>query len=192
MQAKRSKKIPILLFVILLELIAIVVLLSRFYYVFAYNDLEVKSYESVQLKFKPMNYTISKAEAKQLLSNLFAIQHTYIETNDIAETDFANSNIVRKEIKIRPNLDLVEYVISYTHELVHIKYELYDETNTAYKTFVELYESGHEELQNISLVYAQSVLDGCYKGTEYDCGYYILEFLVDVNFPMNELTIDNN
>ena len=185
MDTKKSKKISILIFVILLELVTIVVLLSRFYYVFAYNDLEVKAYESVQLKFRYMNYTITKEEAKQLVSDMFNIDHKYIETNNIPETDFANSNIARKEVKIRPDLDLVEYVITYTHELVHIKYELYDETNTAYKTFIELYESGHNELHNISLVYAQSVLDGCYKGTEYDCGYYILEFLVDINFPMD-------
>lgn len=184
MENKRSKKIPILIFVILLELITIVVLLSRFYFIFAYNDLEVKSYEPVQLKFQTINYTISKEEAKQLIANLFDVEHTYIETNDIPETDFANSNIARKEVKIRTDLDLVEYVISYTHELVHIKYELYDETNTAYKTFIELYESGHEELQNISLVYAQSVIDGCYKGTEYDCGYYILEYLYKIEFPI--------
>lgn len=183
MEKKRSKKIPILIFVVLLELITIVVLLSRIYYVFAYNDLEVKAYEPVQLQYQQMNYTITKAEAKQLISDLFNVEHEYMETNDIAETEFANSNIARKEVKIRPDLDLVEYVISYTHELVHIKYELYDETNTAYKTFVELYESGNEELQNISLVYAQSVFDGCYKGTEYDCGYYILQYLTETNAP---------
>ena len=183
MQTKRSKKIPILLFVILLELITIVILLSRIYYVFAYNDLEVMAYEPVDLKFQAMNYTITKEDAKQLLSDMFNIEHKYVETNDISEKDFGNSNIARKEIKIRPDLDLVEYVITYTHELVHVKYELYDETNTAYKTFIELYESGHNELHNISLVYAQSIMDGCYKGTEYDCGYYILQYLTEINAP---------
>lgn len=183
MEKKKSKKIPILIFVILLELIAIVVLISRFYFVFAYNDLEVKSYEPVQLQFKQMNYTITKTEAKELVANLFNTEHIYIETNDIDENDAANSNIARREVRIRPDLDLVEYVISYTHELVHIKYELYDETNTAYKTFVKLYESGHEELKNISLVYAQSIMEGCYKETEYDCGYYILQYLTEVNAP---------
>ena len=192
MENKKSKKIPILIFVVLLELITIAVLLSRFYYVFAYNDLEVKSYEPVQLNFSTMNYSLTKEEAKNLISNLMNVEHKYIETNDIPETEFANSNIASKVVKIRQDLDLVEYIISYMHELVHIKYELYDETNTAYKTFVELYESGNQELQNISLVYAQSVFDGCYKGTEYDCGYYILEFLVDINFPMEEFGIDNN
>lgn len=183
MEKKKSKKIPILIFVILLELIAIVVLVSRFYFVFAYNDLEVKSYNPVNLQFEYMNYTITKADAKQLISDLLDVEHTYIETNDISTTDFANSSITRKEVKIRPDLPLKEYVISYTHELVHIKYELYDETNTAYKTFVELYESGHKELKNISLVYAQSIMDGCYKGTEYDCGYYILQYLTETNAP---------
>ena len=183
MNTKQKKKIGILIFVILLELILIVVLLSRFYYVFAYNDLEVIAYKPVNLRFTPMNYTFNKEQAKQLVANLFNVEHNYNETNDLPETDSANSVIGRKEVNIRPDLSLIEFTVSYAHELVHIKYELYDETNTAYRTFVDLYESGNEELKNISLVYAQSIMDGCYKGTEYDCGYYILQYLTETNAP---------
>ena len=183
MNTKQKKKIGILIFVILLELIVIVALLSRFYYVFAYNDLEVLSYQPVKLRFTPMNYSFNKEQIKQIIANLFNVEHSYNETSDLPETDSANSVIGRKEVKIRPDLPLIEFTVSYTHELVHIKYELYDETNTAYRTFVDLYESGNEELKNISLVYAQSIMDGCYKGTEYDCGYYILQYLTETNAP---------
>lgn len=183
MQAKQKKKIGILIFVILLELIVIAVLISRFYYVFAYNDLEVLAYKPVNLRFSQINYSINKEQAKQIIANLFNVEHSYVETNDLPETDSANSVIARKEVKIRSDLPLIEYVVSYTHELVHIKYEFYDETNTAYRTFIDLYESGHNELQNISLVYAQSIMEGCYKGTEYDCGYYILQYLTEINAP---------
>ena len=184
MQNKQTKKISILIFVILIELIVIVALLSRYYFIFAYNDLEVKSYQPVNLQFQSMNYTITKEDAKQLVANLYNVEHSYTETNDLPETDAANSNISKKEVKIRPDLALIEYTVSYAHELTHIKYSSYDETYTAYRTFVDLYESGHNELQNISLVYAQSIMDGCYSGTEYDCGYYILEYLKGIEFPM--------
>lgn len=183
MNTKQKKKIGILIFVILLELIVIAVLLGRFYYVFAYNDLEVIAYKPVNLRFNPINYSFNKEQVKQIIANLFNVEHTYIETNDLPETDSANSVIGRKEVKIRPDLPLIEFTVSYAHELVHIKYELYDETNTAYRTFVDLYESGNDELKNISLVYAQSIMDGCYKGTEYDCGYYILQYLTETNAP---------
>ena len=183
MQTKQKKKIGILIFVILLELIVIAVLISRFYYVFAYNDLEVVAYKPIKLRFTPMNYSINKEQAKQILMNLFKVEHSYTETNDLPETDSANSVIGQKSVKIRPDLPLIEYTVSYAHELVHIKYEYYDETSTAYRTFVDLYESGHDEIKNISLVYAQAIMDGCYKGTEYDCGYYILQYLVEVNAP---------
>ena len=184
MEKKRSKKVLILIGVILIELLAIVVLLSQMYYVFAYNDLEVKDYAAVRLVFDDMEYTITKEQAKELVADLYNVEHSYEETNDLPESDAANSNIARKEVRIRPNLELLEYTISYAHELTHIKYRSYDETYTAYQTFVDLYESGHAELQNMSLVYAQSVLYGCYAGTEYDCGYYILEYLTEINFPM--------
>ena len=183
MNTKQKKKIGILIFVILLELIVIAVLLGRFYYVFAYNDLEVIAYKPVNLRFNPINYSFNKEQVKQIIANLFNVEHTYIETNDLPETDSANSVIGRKEVRIRPDLPLIEFTVSYAHELVHIKYELYDETNTAYRTFVDLYESGNDELKNISLVYAQSIMDGCYKGTEYDCGYYILQYLTETNAP---------
>ena len=183
MNTKQKKKIGILIFVILLELIVIVTLISRFYYVFAYNDLEVLSYQPVKLRFTPMNYSFNKEQVKQIIANLFNVEHSYNETNDLPETDSANSIIGRKEVNIRPDLPLIEFTVSYAHELVHIKYEYYDETITAYQTFVDLYESGNDELKNISLVYAQSIMDGCYKGTEYDCGYYILQYLTDVAAP---------
>ena len=183
MQTKQKKKIGILIFVILLELIVIAVLLGRFYYVFAYNDLEVIAYKPVNFRFAQKNYTINKEQAKQMIAGLFNVKHSYTETNDLPETDSANSVIARKEVNIRPDLPLIEYIVSYTHELVHIKYEYYDETITAYQTFVDLYESGNEELKNISLVYAQSIMDGCYKGSEYDCGYYILQYLTETNAP---------
>jgi len=182
-EAKQKKKISILIFVILFELLLIVALLSRYYFVFAYNDLEVLKYDPVRLNFQYMDYTITKEDAKQLVANLYNIEHSYEETTDLPKTDAANSVITRKEVKIRPDLGLIEYTISYAHELSHIKYELYDETHTAYRTFIDLYESGHDELKNISLVYAQSIMDGCYSGTEYDCGYYILQYLTEVAAP---------
>ena len=184
MGKRRSKKVPILIFVILVELLVIVALLSQMYFVFAYNDLEVRDYTAMELVFDEMEYTITKQEAKELVATLYNVEHSYEETNDLPESDAANSNIARKEVRIRPDLELLEYTISYAHELTHIKYRSYDETYTAYQTFVDLYESGHAELQNMSIVYAQSVLYGCYAGTEYDCGYYILEYLIEIDFPM--------
>jgi len=188
-QDKSVRRRSILIFIILFELILIFALLAQFYYVFAYNNnLEVMDYQAVTLDVKMRGCKLTQNEAKLAIEELFNIEHTYIETTELSDKVFADSNIVRKEVRIKPDLLIEEYVISYTHELVHIKYESYDETFTAFKTFVELYESGNEELMNVSYIYAQSVMDGCYVGTDYDCGYYIVEYLKEINFPIIEET----
>lgn len=85
-------------------------------------------------------------------------------------------------IEIDKNLDIHTYIITYAHELCHIRYQVGNETYTAYMTFVRLYESGNSELRYHALVYAQDVIGGGYSGTAYDCGYYILEYLKGVNY----------
>ena len=158
------------------------VITSQNVLVFCQNDMQVKQYKIENLKIEQMEYTLTKAEIKNIVSNLYNTPHVYIETNDLPSYQNGISHIVARIVKIKSNLSPLEYAMAYAHELTHVKYQVADETYTMYKTFTTLYESGNKELQNMALKDAQSVIYGGYGRSEYDCGYQILEYL-KINCP---------
>lgn len=101
----------------------------------------------------------------------------YKETNKFAsQQQLGTSNLFFNIVTIRTGLSDVDYTISLTHELCHIKYHIGNEIYTSYKTFITLWESDNPYLHDAGKVYAVRVLAGK-ELKEYDCGYYILNYL---------------
>lgn len=146
------------------------------------NSLEIKPYTTqiIAIQDKPQ-LTLTKQTARTIIAELFNTPHIYLERGLPSNQD-GRSRIMWRVIEIEKNLDIHTYIITYAHELCHIRYQVGNETYTAYMTFVRLYESGNTELRYHALVYAQDVIGGGYSGTTYDCGYYILEYLKGVNY----------
>ena len=172
----KSKIDKPLLFIIISSLLLGVIIVTQNIHVYAMTDMKVMNYDRFHVQVEEIEYSLTKKEAKQLVKDLYNTPHIYIETSNINEYSYANSFIMARVVRIKPNLSILDYVFSYAHELTHIKYQTADETYTMFKTFTTLYESGNEELQNIALRYAQNIIEGGYLDTEYDCGYYILEY----------------
>lgn len=146
------------------------------------HSLEIKSYQiqNITIENRPQ-LTLTKQTARTTIANLFNTPHIYRE-KDLPPQENGRSKIMWRIVEIDKNLDVHTYIVTYTHELCHVRYQVGNETYTAYMTFVRLYESNNTELQYHALVYAQDVISGDYSGTEYDCGYYILEYLKGVNY----------
>lgn len=141
------------------------------------NSLEIKPYTTqiIAIQDRPQ-LTLSKQTARTTIANLFNTPHIYRE-KDLPPQENGRSKIMWRIVEIDKNLDVHTYIVTYAHELCHVRYQVGNETYTAYMTFVRLYESGNTELRYHALVYAQDVIAGGYSGTAYDCGYYILEYL---------------
>lgn len=146
------------------------------------NSLNIKPYTTqiIEIQDKPQ-LILTKQTARTTIANLFNTPHIYRE-KDLPPQENGRSKIMWRIVEIDKNLDVHTYIVTYTHELCHVRYQVGNETYTAYMTFVRLYESNNAELQYHALVYAQDVISGDYSGTEYDCGYYILEYLKGVNY----------
>ena len=148
------------------------------------NSLNIKPYTTqiIEIQDKPQ-LILTKQTARTTIANLFNTPHIYFE-KDLPPQDNGISIIMWRVVQIDKDLDVHTYIITYAHELCHVRYQVGNETYTAYMTFVRLYESNNAELQYHALVYAQDVISGDYSGTEYDCGYYILEYLKGVNYAI--------
>ena len=138
--------------------------------------LKVKEYEPTRLVVTPTTQTLDKKTAKKLISDLYKTPHIYIEKDIKGEYD-GKAIPQFRVVVVDEGISLHAYIIAYTHELTHVKYQVGNETFTAYKTFITLYESGNAELKYHAMVYANDVLSGSYGRGEYDCGYYILKYL---------------
>lgn len=164
--------------------ILIIVLLSIMLAGTVFNIIYItKSHD----KFKPKGYyttialeeiqPLEKWEYKALINELFNTPHIYIENNIKKQNVDGFAIPFIRVIVVEPNLSNVDYAYALAHEFVHVKYQTGNETWTSYKAFVELYESGSSALKYVALRYAVRQLQGCYADTEYDCSYYIFEYL---------------
>lgn len=167
---------------IVMLLLALVFTIFQVWHIQFSHSLEIKPYTTqiIAIQDKPQ-LTLTKQTARTTIANLFNTPHIYRE-KDLPAQENGRSKIMWRVVQIDKDLDVHTYIITYAHELCHVRYQVGNETYTAYMTFVRLYESNNAELQYHALIYAKDVISGDYSGTEYDCGYYILEYLKGANY----------
>lgn len=161
--------------IIIVLSIALALMTTFNVYVYCLNKLPQRDYQHIY-RNKPyfMGNNLTHEECVDLVANIIKIPHKlkYKQLNK----GWGRSNILFREVQILGNLNNEYFILTYTHELMHLKYWCVDEMNTSYRTFVFLYESDNEILHNVGVRYMSDVLYGEYQG-KYDCGYYILEYL---------------
>jgi len=172
---KKAKIIIKSWIIFLLSIMLMGVVSNIIYIVKSHDDFKPKAYYCT-IAIEEFNL-LEKWEYKALIENLFDTPHIYTE-GDLSKRNadgFALPLI--RFVKIDSDLSRFNYAYTLTHELTHVKYQTGNETWTSFKAFTILYESGSVALKHIALKYAQDQLDGFYKNTEYDCSYYIAEYL---------------
>lgn len=162
-------------FIIIVLVVLIVVVIGLTARINLSHRWKVKPYKRIYVEI-PENLAenVSRNDLKSLVDNLFDQPHFYREKSNF--TQYGKTIILFRSVTINAKLDNENYTLTYAHELTHLKYMCANETFTAYKTFVALYESGNEILKNVAERYACKVLRGDWQGTPYDIGYYILEY----------------
>lgn len=179
MRAIRKERIKSII-IILLALLLILMMGMEGYILFSHN-WKVKEYTRVDLQVPTMEYNLTKAQAKELVKDLYDTPHFFTE-KELQGATLGQSYILWRVAEINFGLDVEDFTITYAHELTHIKYQVQNETYITFMTFKVLYESGNAVLQNMALRHARVILGGGYNGTAYDCGYYILDYLRDIQY----------
>ena len=171
----KARKIKTVIIVILV--IANLIAWPMVFYSRLSHQIKVRYYEETQLEVIEVEQTLTHKQAKAKIKNLMKTPHLYFEIN--IDEEGLNGQVIMMlgTVQIDKGLSIHDYIITYTHELTHLKHFTGNETYCSYMTFVHLYESGDVELRYHALVYANKVLSGEFKGTDYDCGYYILDYL---------------
>jgi hypothetical protein len=142
---------------------------------------KVKSYEAVELPNPPsIALNCSNSDLMGAVDNLFNVKHFVARTGK-RMANMTSSSCLFRIVFLDKDATGEDLVILYAHELAHLKFFRTDDTYISFKAFQMLYESGNNVLRNVAERYAYEVVtQGVSKGTEYDCGYYILEYLKGV------------
>lgn len=171
---RRRRKIKITIIIILAALMLFYIGASI--YVYTANKLEVKAYRYQYLEVPQIEINLSKKECKRLVDDLYNFPHLYFEISRDEGRTLGHTIFIPPIAIMNKHLQGQEFIIHYAHELTHSKYLTQNETWVTFKTFTLLYESDNEVLHNSGLLYAKWIVEGGYAGTDYDCGYYILEY----------------
>ena len=144
------------------------------------TTLEVVEYQHVDYELDQFECELSRMEVKAILDAFAGMSYKYVEVRDIWQGDkyatAGTTDIKNKTITLVDWLPTEKYIVVLAHELIHLKYKAENETFTEYKSLTWLYETNIRAFQIASLNRAKTIIRGDYAGTEYDCGYYLLQY----------------
>lgn len=114
---------------------------------------------------------------KDQLRELFNTPHTlqWKEIKDSSVTGY--TSLLTRKIYLKINLYEPVEVVTYAHELTHLKYFTANETFTTYKSIIILYESGIPYFRYVALREANGIINNHgQQGTKYDCGWLLQQY----------------
>lgn len=156
----------------------IICLLSCVGYLLYINKAHTLQYMEFKYNYSQNTITldIDRNTAKKMVLDNINTPHLYFES-ELGEAKCGVSSPFTRVVIVDKDIDVATYIIAYTHELIHVKYQTVNERYTAYKTFLVLYESGNKTLKQVAMYYAKEQLNGQFEGTDYDCSWYIDKYL---------------
>lgn len=166
------KKITLNVIIIVLAILIFCVIAQNIY-IYNSHKLEIKPYKTKIIYMPDIEINLSKEECKKLVADLYDTPHLYLEF----KKDVSSSIYIPPIVCMQKGLDNRQFIIDYAHELTHIKYQTSNETFVTFTTFKTLYESDNEHLHYCGAFYGACILSGEFGNTEYDCGWYILDYL---------------
>lgn len=139
--------------------------------------LDVIPYEHFYMEQEYIETQYTKPQIRIMLDNIYNTKYKYKEVEEIEE--LVGGYTHNGTIYVDKNVDTIDYIIILAHEVTHIKYATSNETFTEYTSIVTLYESNNILFQKVALNRAKLIVGGGLYGTEYDCGYYLIQYFKD-------------
>lgn len=115
-----------------------------------------------------------KVEIKALIDDTFNFHYLYFE-KDYSHQDVNGRAIPQfAMVFVDKGLEGYDYAVRLAHEISHCRFYADNECYVEYHAIITLIESKYEWLSNVGKVWANEVIT--YHKTEYDCGYYLLQY----------------
>ena len=162
--------------------VTVLILFKTRYY--EYDYCEYTYNENVYCLLKREYYSINcekldKPNCKQLIcedmKNEFYLLIDFINMNRLGMTQ-----PILRTIIVDSDCSIEDYVLTLTHEMLHLNFFTGNETFVNFQTFKYLYEHENLFFKKIGIRFSIEILMGGYGGNAYDCSYYIIEYFKEV------------
>jgi len=163
------KKAIIICSVILALMVTNLIVLER-HLIMPVKDITPVSHTCV------INASISREEMIEHINNHFKVNYKleWIDSGNLS----GKADVIFHKVYLKNNLSPLYVGITLAHELCHIKYYCANETWVEFMAFKELYESNDPVLKMCGDAMITLHCEyRAYKGTAYDIGWYILDYL---------------
>lgn len=150
-------------------------------FTYLHHYLPRKQYAYAQFDFASelsSNYYIDQVYAHNLIVSLFPKTIAIIDYIKLPKQQWGKSYIFANKIEINQQITGWQTLETLTHELLHITHKIHDEYYIQFLTFKVLYESNNPilVLKAKDMAYRICTL-GSRKNTQYDCSWYIAQYL---------------
>ena len=180
MRIKLVRNIMIFILIILLILVPNILIIN-----FWRTEKPIQTQKLENFKPTVMSLDITQEEAINIVNKHFNYPYILIKT-DLDSSTSGKAIPVLNIIFLEKDLSGWETLSTLTHEICHLKYYTVNETYTEYMTFVELFESKNKfmNLRANYMIHRHCVFKK-YVDINYDCSYYILEYLKNKGIILN-------
>lgn len=167
------KKLIISLWIIFISLTANIIVLERHIFM-PVRDITPIKYDTV------IDASISREKVVEHINNHFKINYSLEWVNNYK--DKGKADVIFHRVKLKNEMSPMYVGMTLAHELCHIKYYCANETWVEFMAFKELYESNDTVLKMCGDAMITLHCEyRAYKGTAYDIGWYILDYLEKEN-----------
>ena len=142
------------------------------------NILPYKESVGIEIEYNVVRLsTYNEKIMTERINALFDFPQYSLNRKNLDTTTLGYCVFFMRLIVVDDIMSLENYVLTLTHELVHLTYFTRNERWVSFMTFKTLYESEYGYFEQIALAYADAQVNHQYP-YEYDCGGYIEEYLL--------------
>lgn len=126
----------------------------------------------IDFEYKKISYT--HKQVREYIEQIVGKLPYFYREKDIliSKNRYGETNLILRVVTIHNNLDIYNYIFSFAHEYLHLKYMTASERFVNLKTFELLYNSGNNDFRNVAIWYANRDMIGIIPH-DYQCWAYI-------------------
>mgnify|MGYP004533906123 CR=1 FL=1 len=168
-----KKTIRILRILIIILSIFLIYCIGVAIYAKSSHKLDYKAASYVYIPYVYIDKEYDKEQIRSEIEKLTNVKFYFYKEKELVKSEYrwGRSNLITRVMTLHNDLSYYNYIFTFTHECMHLKYMTCSERFVEFETFKVLYSSGNEDFKNAAIYYDYNFND------DYNCWYYIKGYL---------------
>lgn len=169
-----NKTLNIMIIVLIVLIVLSIYPITIAIYSLTSHKLPFQYAESAYIDFEYKEIGYTHKQVREHIEQLVGKLPYFYRERDIltSKNRYGETNLILRILTMHKNLDSYNYIFSFTHEYLHLKYITASERFVNLKTFELLYNSENNDFKNVAIWYANRDMSGIIPHN-YQCWAYI-------------------